>query len=749
MKKIISIVLSIILTVTLFMPVFASASAPVKARLYNYYGNNMLFKQNDEAIFAGIADSGNKIEIELHDSKGNIIKTSESTANSDNTFKISFIAPKGSFEEYNVILKDNGSEFAKLENVVFGELWVACGQSNMSYPLGQSKSGIESIEKGEKFNKWVRALMIPFYPQNGNDNDLIPADPQTEFHNASWINGEENAIIGASAVAYYFAEELINELQMPVGFLNTSLGGSCLASWLSRDAIEGNNRIKQDFIDSNDYIKYDKWKEDKQNIYSDMTANFNTKIAPLSNFRVSGMIWYQGESDINESWTSERFTRTFKLLQETYTNHFNYTDGLLPVVCTQIAPFLYYSYTALAERNADFAALHNDRPDSIAITSIHDVPLTYTPIVGAIHPESKLEVGERMAFAAMGLVYGKRDVYSVATVESSEIKESSIYIKLKNTGDGLSVKGDILKCFTLCGENGIYLPAEAEIVSNDTVRVYCDMISNPKSAAYAYCATNFEANLYATENGELALPVSPFVTNKSFNKHHWTERFWDDCEGKEIWHSVGQETSGYYPSWSSENSEINFTAEDCYSGNNGMNIKSTFNEFSVEPVMTYTESDGKTQRIPDNDHDYRDYGTMSFYIRNNSSEDVVLKNISIYRDFGYMYMPSIEGTSQISAVIPADGGWHKITVDLNKLYINGNRFGIALTNDKLERTTGIVFNFEAEGESDLSIDHIRFTAEEGNEKASFDVDYKSAETILEKISAFFTLILGFIAEIFI
>lgn len=749
MKKLFSLILAFVLAGACISPVFAENAPSTNARLYNYYDSEMLFKQNDEAIFAGVANAGKKITVELFDSQGNKVKSSEAVADSNNTFKVSFVAPQGGFEEYTVILKDSGVEFAKLENVVFGELWIAAGQSNMSYPLGQSKTGIESIEKGEKFNKWVRALMIPFYPQNGDENDLIPVDPQTEYHNAYWTNGEEASIHGMSAVGYYFANDLVNELQMPVGILNTSLGGSCIASWLSRDAIDGNEQVKQDFIENSDYIKHEKWKEDKQNIYTDMTANFNTKIAPLSNFRVSGMIWYQGESDISSEWSSERFARTYKLLQDSYTEHFSYSDRLLPIVCTQLAPFVYYSDTALAERNADFAALHNDRPDSIAVTSIHDVPLTYIPVAGGIHPESKLEVGERMAFAAMGLVYGKREVYSTATVESAEIKDSSIYIKLKNTGDGLAVKGDALNCFTVCGDDGIYLPAEAEIISKDTVRVYCDLISSPKSAAYAYCATNFEANLYATENGELALPVSPFVTDKNYNKHHWIERFWDDCESDKIWHSIGHETTGYYSAWASENADISFTADDCYSGNNGMNIKSSSDEFSVNPVMTYFESDGTLKRISDNDHDYRDYGTMSFYIRNNGSSDIKLKNISVYRDFDYKYIPAIDGTSEVSAVIPADGEWHKIAVNLNKLYLNGNRFGIAVTNKKLERTTGIVFNFEADGESDLSIDHIRFTAEEGSEKPSFDVDSDKAETFLEKLNAFFTKIFGFIAGIFI
>ena len=748
MKKFISAMLIILIALS-GQAIVCAQTETASARLYNYYDDGMLFKHSSEAIFAGTATPNAEITVELIDSNGSAVRSGNGTVSADGTFNVSFTSPEGGFGEYNVVLKENGITFDTLENVVFGELWIACGQSNMSYPLGQSKTGIESIEKGEKFNKWVRALIIPFYPLNGDENDPVPADPQTEYYDAFWTNGEESHIQGVSAVGYYFAEKLVDELGMPVGILNTSLGGSGIISWLSREAIDTDEQVKNDLIQHGDYIKYNKWKENEQNIYGDMSANFNSKIAPLSNFRVSGMIWYQGESDINSNWNSERFKRTFRLIQESYTEHFSYSDGLMPVIATQIAPFLYYSETALAERNEDFASLHYERPDSIAVTSIHDVPLTYTPVVGAIHPESKFEVGNRMAYSAMSLVYGEENACSAALPESCEIKDGCAYVKLKNVGDGLAVKGKSLKGFTVCGDNGIYLPAEAEIVSTDTVKVSNADITEPKSVAYAYCATNFESNLYATENGELAIPVSPFVTNKEYNKHFWVERHWNECESEKIWHSEGQETTGYFDSWLTENANISFTSSSCYSGENGMEIKSESSEFSVKPVMTFVGTDGKISRISDNDHNYTDYGTMSFYIRNNGNNDVTLTSVDIYRDLKYKYSPAVNETTDISAVIPADGQWHKITLNLNKLYTNGNNCLPSITNNKLIRTTDIIFNFEGEGSSDLSFDHVRFTSESGKEKMSFDADYDNAETFFEKICVALTKFIGLIFSVFI
>lgn len=748
MKKIVSAILSTALILSCCLLSFAQPKES-SARLYNYYDDGMLFKHSEEAVFAGVAKPNAEISVTLYDCNKNAVRNSKAVSDSNGIFKVSFIAPQGGFEEYSVTLTENGVEFETLENVVFGELWIACGQSNMSYPLGQSKTGIESIENGESFNYWVRALMIPFYPQNGDENDPVPSDPQTEYHSAFWTNGKENDIIGASAVGYYFADNLVSELEMPVGFLNTSLGGSSILSWLSREAIDGNEQVKNEILKHDDYIKLNKWKEDKQNIYTDMTANFNTKIAPLADFNVSGMIWYQGESDVNSDWSSERFKNTFRLIQESYTEHFGYKDGLLPVIATQLAPFTYYSEYALAERNEDFAQLHYERPDSIAVTPIHDVPLTYLPLAGAIHPDSKFEVGERMAYAALGLVYGEHNNYSTSLPVSYEVKEGSIYVKLANVGSGLTFKGEYIKGFALCAKDGIYLPAEAEIIAPDTVKITCNEIEEPVSAAYAYCQTNFDANLYATENGVPSLAVSPFVTDRSYNRQFWTERYWTDCENNKIWHTHDNTTSGYFDAWAGNNAHITYTADDSYSGVNGLNIKSDSPAFSINPVTKGLNEDGKPERFYDNDHNYTNYGTMSFFIRNNANNNVTLKNVEIWRDNSYKYTAAIDGTSDVSADIPADGKWHKITVNLNKLYLNGNDCGIAVTNNKLTRTTDFIFNFECEGEADLSFDHVRFTAENGNEKPSFDPNPDNAETFLEKISLFFTRLIGAIASIFI
>ncbi len=133
----------------------------------------MLFKQNDEAIFAGTAPYKSKISVELKNSKKEIVATGETVAAKNNEFSVSFVAPCGSYKQYTVHLYKDGKEFKKLKNIVFGELFLASGQSNMQYPLSQAKGGRELFEKKAKLSRNIRVLITPFI-RNLTEQKIFP-----------------------------------------------------------------------------------------------------------------------------------------------------------------------------------------------------------------------------------------------------------------------------------------------------------------------------------------------------------------------------------------------------------------------------------------------------------------------------------------------------------------------------------------------------------------------------------------------
>ncbi len=727
--------------------IIAAVSCPLafsdtaEAALYNVYGDGMLFKQNSPSVFSGIATAGSTVDAVLYDGKNEVVTQGSAEAGVDGKFSVSFDAPAGSFEEYTVELKVNGKVFDTLENVVFGELWLASGQSNMQYPLAQAKSASENYKNGVKLSKWIRVLLVPPYPEYKGSDSLIPLEPQDDITDAQWINGENPAVYSMSAVGYFFAEELLGKLGMPVGILNSSLGGSSIRSWLSREAIDSDNEVKAYLCSRGEYVEKSDWKEDGQSVYYDMTANFNQKISPLLNFRISGMIWYQGETDLMLGNT--QYDKQFSLMQKSYTEYFSYENGLLPVIYTEIAAYNYSDDgSVLPDWNIMYGEMQKEEPSSRAVVSIYDIPVTYLPEAGLIHPECKEEVADRMAFSAMGMVYGEYDTYTAPTVSSYEISGDSIYVKFDNTGDGLICPDSVIKGFSVSGADNIFVKAQAEIISADTVRIWADGVPSPTAFAYAYCVENGEANLYASMGEEKTLPVTAFISEKAENAHYWFMRSWADCDSDKVWYTEDDSDSGYFASWTGNKATVSFDEE------NGMRIEADSKRFSVSPVLTYKENLIDVS-FASADTDYSDYGTLSFYVKNDGNADVTFKGLKMYENAVLWYSPAVVDTLDTETVIPADGKLYKITLDLNRVYHLGNECSLSYDNEKLGNIKNLEFCFtSSEKDSVIILDDITFTPTAENPGTRYDVILCNADSPMEFFTGLILFIFGKFSALF-
>lgn len=725
-KKLLSILL--VISLLLSFAVFANAEEKASTSLYTIYSDDMLFQQNKEAILAGTGKSGDKITAELYLGK-KLIASGNSTVGADGKFAVSFMAPEGSYTQYIIMIKENDEVIRTLKNIVFGELWLASGQSNMMFPLAQSITGTEMWQNQQKLSPYLRVLLVPGYPEYKGENSLtrLPLEAQDDITDATWVTGENMNVYNVSAVAYFFAEQLMKKLDMPVGILNSSLGGSSIASWLSRETCESDTELTAYLADREQYVPASEWKESGQDVYTDVTANYNQKIHPLKHFRPTGMLWYQGETDI--SWTHEMYGRAFTLMQKSYSKLFGFESEMMPVIYTQLAPYNYGDDTILPARNYYYTKMQQEFPTSRAVISIHDLPLTYIMASGVIHPQCKEDVGQRMFFAAEGLVYGKKQTYTVSTIKSTEIRDGSIYVTFENIGDGIIAKGEKIKGFAICDEKGIYVQADGEIISENTVRIYADCIENPKSASYGYCPSNMRSNLYATENGKPALPIGPFITDGNYMTRTWRDQPWMDCDEEKAWFNNADPYSGFYNTWESENASLAFNGS-------FMNVKGQ-NEFTISPAIS-RDADGKTAYQYDMQKDLSDYGTLVFSVRNNGEKDVALEKVKLYRETFMLYSPEVNSP----VIIPADGEWHKITLDLNTLYLNGNECGIISPNNMITYLLGADFCFTSEGEADIDLDNFRFAPEEENTSFRFEAKLSDAENLWEFICALFVSILG-------
>lgn len=745
MKKLVAAVLALLCVFTVMPFSFAQEA---ETKLYTFYGDGMLFKQNEEAVISGTGKAQSIITAELIAPNGSTVEGTRSQVKADGTFSLSFTAPPGSYDQYKIVLKADNVEFETLNDVVFGEQWLASGQSNMQYPLSQAKGGLDMFKAEQKLDKWLRVLLVPAIPEYKGSDALVPVEPQKDIPGAKWVTGESLDIYNMSAVAYYFAAEMREELDMPVGILNIPLGATSIDAWISREAIDSDAQFKNQLVSEGKYIEKADWDESEVNVYKAMTANYNLKVEALKGFKLSGMIWYQGESNLQLNESVDRYAVAFDLMQRSYTELFGYENGLLPIIYTQLASY-YYSDDGLylSDMNILFAEMQKQRPESRAMISITDVPLTYLPEVGDIHPECKQEIGERMAFAAKGLVYDKYDNYTAASLKSVRYADSSVYVTFENVGDGIRSKGDELQCFAVCGSDGVYVKANAEIIGRDTVRIWNDDIEQPLSATYAYCVNNQSVNLYSAHDGELLMPVSQFVTDKSVGKHYWIEKTWAECDSDTIWHNDNSRYTNFFTAWSAENAEISINGQHAYSGNGGLGITSDNDSFSVSPVTGYKKN-GIMQYFRDFDKDFSDYGKLTVRVRNNGNSDVSLDSLRFYKNSFIWYAPVAAGTGENQAVIPADGQWHTITLDLNTLYLFGNKCGLTYPCSRLDGVKNIKLVFSAQGSSSISVDEFRFAPSDGDAGIRYDATVEDADNVIEFVSAVAVTVLGFFAKLF-
>ncbi len=232
------------------------------------------------------------------------------------------------------------------------------------------------------------------------------------------------------------------------------------------------------------------------------TGLFNAGIAPILNYRIKGVVWYQGES--NTSRAFEHYD-LFKLLIKDWRK--NWHQGNFPFLYVQLPNFVEVN---VEDTKYDWAYFRESQLKALAIPN---TGMAVTIDVGEyndIHPKHKKPVGYRLALAAEKVAYGEKNiVYSGPIYKSMKIEGSKIVLSFSNTGSGLVAKGGgKLKCFEICGIDDEFYPAEAKIENNKVI-VFSDKVTEPVAVRYAWANNPEEVNFYNKEG----LPASPFRTS--------------------------------------------------------------------------------------------------------------------------------------------------------------------------------------------------------------------------------------------
>ncbi len=507
------------------------AKETVMITLPHVFASNALYQADAPLTVRGRATPDARVTLTL--TRGDEETGTTVTAAPDGTFSAVLEGFAASFEPAALRITDGDGEKI-LENLLFGELWLASGQSNMELP----NAAIPDCEDlyGRVAGCAIRVYSVSYdVPEN-----RFPWDPSPDQPGA-WVLPDDRAGLGGvSAMGLKFAEVLYRALgeKIPVGFLNASWGGTPITAWFPRAAIFGDPAMTEICRRCGMLPDADAWNTRGDLNFQQATAQYNLKIAPLEGLRVRGVIWYQGENECGGEYWQKAYADYLRFYQRTYAKRFGADPDHFPMISSLIYPWTYgpSGECNLGYLNDAFVTVAKESPDKFVFLPISDLEpdWAFHQNNHPIHPTNKYFVGEEAARLALANVYGQPGDKTPAILASWETAGSRIRLVFPESVRDLRVgrtPGECARGLYVAGEDGIYLPAEYEITGPNTMEIWCGEIARPVHAAYNVQSMEPKVNLFAGD-----YPVAPFFTDR---EHYLNieARPWYDCGAVSRWAS--------------------------------------------------------------------------------------------------------------------------------------------------------------------------------------------------------------------
>lgn len=388
----------------------------------------------------------------------------------------------------HAITLKSGKETITLSDVLFGEVWICAGQSNMEMPV--SGFGFQEVEGARD-----AILKAATYADRVRVFDIRTpkcAEPVDDV-DATWTVASAGVCAHTSAVAWFFATALTENLHIPVGIIVNPWGGSRIEPWMTREAIDaaGITAEERAVIDAIEE-KPDRWPETPELIW-------NGRMAPIAGYRAKGFLWYQGCSNIGQNCYDKLQTAMVKLWREAW------GAGEMPFIFTLLAPY----------EHGDADGRWRPHFVETQLRSLKTIPSSYaicTETIGnkvTVHPPKKKEVADMMVLRALQSVYGQDLGFSIELPELQSVEyleDGRVKVLLTQVWSNLqSISSREITGFELAGEDREFHLAEAEVDwDGQTIYVRCAEVPHPVAVRYAF-RNWMGANLEKT----MGIPVPP------------------------------------------------------------------------------------------------------------------------------------------------------------------------------------------------------------------------------------------------
>jgi sialate O-acetylesterase len=290
-----------------------------------------------------------------------------------------------------------------------------------------------------------------------------------------------------SAVGYFFAREIQQKLNIPVGIIVSAWGGTPAEVWIEKSRIENNPGLNK----SKYAEHFDGWPGAPGKLY-------NSMIAPFVPYGIAGAIWYQGESNCGNY---PIYSQLMKTLIENWRADFKKD---FPFYLVQIAPFDYgdKGTSEYIREQEDIVAKTVPNTGMVVITDLVDN-------IKDIHPKDKLNVGKRLANYALAETY-KQNVgaYKSPSYQSMQVEKGKVRLTFDNILSGLKSTGKTPERFLIAGEDKIFVPATAKMDGN-TIILSSKLVKTPVAVRFCFDDTSMP-DVFSYEG----LPLAPFRTDK-------------------------------------------------------------------------------------------------------------------------------------------------------------------------------------------------------------------------------------------
>ncbi|TWT79439.1 hypothetical protein CA13_08400 [Planctomycetes bacterium CA13] len=493
----------------LIVPLFAIGAE--EAKLAQVFSDHMVLQREKPIPVWGWGGKGDHVNVEFAEQKKG------TTVDTHGKWMVELDPLPANAEPSELVVTFPDGAAVTIHDVLVGEVWLGSGQSNMQMTVSAAKD----------FETEQAAAALPLI-RMFKEVSKAEKEPNLDA-SGEWLVCSPKTVGSFSATLFFFGRELHRELNVPVGLINSSVGGTPIESWIAAESQRQHPQLRstleptravaptEEQLKANYAKALQNWekrlakakaegkkapKKPKDPLVTLARKGkagqlFNGKISPLVPYAVRGALWYQGEAN---SHPGKGFAYQYQLPLLVSDWRARWGDEF---------PFAWVQLPNYNRPGEDWSLVQEAMLRTLRLPK---TGMAITVDIGEptnIHPKNKQEVGRRLSLWALGDVYGNEvEATSGPLPTGHQIRGSNVILSFSHTNGGLKAKGGDLKGFEIVGEDNKWVAADARI-EGSKVSVSSPSVAKPIAVRYAW-APNPDCNLY---NGA-GLPASPFRTKE-------------------------------------------------------------------------------------------------------------------------------------------------------------------------------------------------------------------------------------------